>query len=58
MKRRSLILECMAIGMMIGTASFAALQFELTIGASLGSLIGSAIGGILKMDNGNEEKRK
>ena len=44
--------------MMIGTASFAALQFELTIGASLGSLIGSAIGGILKMDNGNEEKRK
>ena len=51
MKRRSLILECMAIGMMIGTASFAALQFELAIGASLGSLIGSAIGGILKMDN-------
>lgn len=31
MKRRSLILECMAIGMMIGTASFAALQFELAI---------------------------
>ena len=58
MKRRSLILECMATGMMIGTASFAALQFELAIGASLGSLIGSAIGGILKMDNGNEEKRK
>ena len=58
MKRRSLILECMAIGMMIGTASFAALQFELAIGASLDSLIGSAIGGILKMDNGNEEKRK
>lgn len=58
MKRRSLILECMAIGMMIGTASFASLQFELAIGASLGSLIGSAIGGILKMDNGNEEKRK
>lgn len=58
MKRRLLILECMAIGMMIGTVSLAALQFELATGASLGSLIGSAIGGILKMDNGNEEKRK
>ena len=58
MKRRSLILECMVIVMMFGTTSFAALQFELAVGAGSGSLIDSAIGGALNLDNRNEEKRK
>ena len=48
----------MVIGMMFGTTSFAALQFELAVGAGSGSLIDSAIGGALNLDNRNEEKRK
>ena len=46
--KKTYILEGFSIGLLLGTALCCAFQFESPIGAGLGSLIGCAIGTVLK----------
>ena len=46
--KNTYMLEGLSIGLMLGTALCCAFQFEIPIGAGAGSLIGCAIGTVLK----------
>ena len=46
--KNTYMLEGLSIGLMLGTALCCAFQFEIPIGAGAGSLIGCAIGAVLK----------
>ena len=50
--KKTYILEGFSIGLLLGTALCCAFQFEIPIGAGLGSLIGCAIGTVLKKKKG------
>ena len=46
--KKTYILEGFSIGLLLGIALCCASQFEIPIGAGVGSLIGCAIGAVLK----------
>ena len=46
--KNTYMLEGLSIGLMLGTALCCAFQLEIPIGAGAGSLIGCAIGAVLK----------
>ena len=46
--KKTYILEGLSIGLLLGTALCCAFQFEIPIGGCVGSLIGCAIGAVLK----------
>ena len=46
--KKTYILEGLSIGLLLGTALCCAFQFEIPIGGCVGSLIGCAVGTVLK----------
>ena len=56
--KKTYMLEGFSIGLLLGIALCCASQFEIPIGAGVGSLIGCAIGAVLKKREDDYEDNK